>query len=215
LDCATGSGQAAVILSKYFEKVIAIDASAEQLQHAFVTDGVEYKCLRAEDTHLPESSVDLITVAAGLHWFDIPEFYNECQRILKPGGAACCWTYSENTFHEPKPAEVVRKLWHETLVPYKHEKTKIVQEKYRSVSVDPLVDRQYEIVNFKWKTTVGRYVDYISTWSPVNTMRSTAGIDPIPQFRADMLAAFETDDLAHEVTVVMDIGLLMGRKANI
>ena len=33
-DCATGNGQAAVALAGHFDKVIATDASAEQLAHA-------------------------------------------------------------------------------------------------------------------------------------------------------------------------------------
>ncbi|HEY9050998.1 MAG TPA: class I SAM-dependent methyltransferase, partial [Gammaproteobacteria bacterium] len=33
-DCATGNGQAAIGLSKYFKQVIATDASSNQLAHA-------------------------------------------------------------------------------------------------------------------------------------------------------------------------------------
>jgi methylase of polypeptide subunit release factors len=34
-DCGTGNGQAAIGLSKYFESVIASDASKNQILHAF------------------------------------------------------------------------------------------------------------------------------------------------------------------------------------
>ncbi|MEK4508400.1 SAM-dependent methyltransferase [Paenibacillus anaericanus] len=37
----------------------------------------------AENTGLPNSSVDLITVAQAFHWFDKDKFKLECQRILK------------------------------------------------------------------------------------------------------------------------------------
>jgi ubiquinone/menaquinone biosynthesis C-methylase UbiE len=40
----------------------------------------------AEATTLPEHSVDVVTVAQALHWFDFAAFRRECQRILKPGG---------------------------------------------------------------------------------------------------------------------------------
>jgi ubiquinone/menaquinone biosynthesis C-methylase UbiE len=40
----------------------------------------------AETTMLPDHSVDVITVAQALHWFDLDAFKRECQRILKPGG---------------------------------------------------------------------------------------------------------------------------------
>src|SRR4030095_4788501 len=34
LDCATGNGQAAVALAEFFQKVIALDASGEQIRSA-------------------------------------------------------------------------------------------------------------------------------------------------------------------------------------
>ncbi|MDF2540452.1 MAG: Methyltransferase [Herbinix sp.] len=40
----------------------------------------------AEDTTLPDSSVDFITVGTAFHWFDEERFKKECQRILKPKG---------------------------------------------------------------------------------------------------------------------------------
>lgn len=39
-----------------------------------------------KNTKLPNNSVDFVTVAQAFHWFDIPAFKKECQRILKPGG---------------------------------------------------------------------------------------------------------------------------------
>lgn len=40
----------------------------------------------AENTTLPESSIDFITVAQAFHWFDRKAFKDECRRILKPNG---------------------------------------------------------------------------------------------------------------------------------
>ncbi|MFT3935825.1 MAG: class I SAM-dependent methyltransferase [Chitinophagaceae bacterium] len=40
----------------------------------------------AEQTNLPNNSVDLITVAQAFHWFDLPVVKKEFQRILKPNG---------------------------------------------------------------------------------------------------------------------------------
>ena len=39
-----------------------------------------------EATNLPDHSVDVITVAHALHWFNIDAFRKECLRILKPNG---------------------------------------------------------------------------------------------------------------------------------
>lgn len=40
----------------------------------------------AEQTTLPEKSVDYITVAQAFHWFDADRFREECRRILRPNG---------------------------------------------------------------------------------------------------------------------------------
>lgn len=40
----------------------------------------------AENTMLPDSSVDFITVAQAFHWFDRQKFKAECRRILKDNG---------------------------------------------------------------------------------------------------------------------------------
>lgn len=40
----------------------------------------------ADNTSLPDSSVDYVTAAQAFHWFDSDAFKKECQRIVKPGG---------------------------------------------------------------------------------------------------------------------------------
>jgi SAM-dependent methyltransferase len=40
----------------------------------------------AENTSLPDESIDIITTAQSFHWFDSKQFKTECNRILKPGG---------------------------------------------------------------------------------------------------------------------------------
>ena len=62
-DCATGSGQAARSLASHFARVIATDASAEQLRQATPAEGVDYRVARAEESGLPTAGVDLVTVA--------------------------------------------------------------------------------------------------------------------------------------------------------
>ena len=66
-DCATGNGQAAVVLSEYFEQVIASDASKEQIENAHTRNNIRYEVFPAERTSLANSSVDLITIAQALH----------------------------------------------------------------------------------------------------------------------------------------------------
>src|SRR5262245_54646169 len=71
-DCATGNGQAAVPLARHFKSVVATDPSVKQLGQARRQDSILYAVAHAERTPLPRGSVDLVTVAQALHWFDLP-----------------------------------------------------------------------------------------------------------------------------------------------
>lgn len=93
-DVGTGNGQAAVGLAEHYEKVIATDISLPQLNFSKQHPRVEYHHtpLSMSDDDLValiggEGSVDLITVAQAVHWFDLPRFYSIVGRLLrKPGG---------------------------------------------------------------------------------------------------------------------------------
>jgi len=85
-DCATGNGQAAIGLCKYFKKVIGSDASKNQIQHGFQRENIDYKIFPAENAKLDNDSVDIVTVAQALHWFDFDKFYTNVKRAGKKGG---------------------------------------------------------------------------------------------------------------------------------
>jgi SAM-dependent methyltransferase len=41
---------------------------------------------RGDASGIESNTVDLVTVGQALHWFELPQFYAEVSRILKPGG---------------------------------------------------------------------------------------------------------------------------------
>src|SRR5258708_3848750 len=70
-DCATGNGQAALMLAEQFASVLATDASRQQVEQARRHDRLQFVVDRAERTPLPTASVDLVTVAQAVHWFNL------------------------------------------------------------------------------------------------------------------------------------------------
>ena len=114
LDCATGSGQAAVALTEFFKRVIAIDASAQQIANAQPNERVKYRVAPAEASGLCASSCDTITVGQALHWFRLDDFYAEAKRVLKPGGLLAAWTYDHLRI-SPEVDAVVRR-YHDDIV---------------------------------------------------------------------------------------------------
>jgi ubiquinone/menaquinone biosynthesis C-methylase UbiE len=92
-DCACGSGQATEELSQRFEKVIATDASAAQLRNAPLLPNDEWRLASGDASGVETGSVDLVTVAQALHWFDLARFWQECRRVSKPTGIIAVWGY--------------------------------------------------------------------------------------------------------------------------
>ena len=97
-DCGCGSGQASTALAGHFALVHATDISPEQIAAARPHPRVRYAVARAEQSGLPAGSVDLVTVAQALHWFDVNAFYAETRRVARPGGVLAVWNYPRPRF---------------------------------------------------------------------------------------------------------------------
>jgi ubiquinone/menaquinone biosynthesis C-methylase UbiE len=93
-DCATGTGQAALQLTRYYKQVIATDASENQISQAKPHKQIRYVTAQAEQSGLDSNSVDLITVAQALHWFDLDAFAREADRVLVEQGILAAWSYN-------------------------------------------------------------------------------------------------------------------------
>jgi Methylase involved in ubiquinone/menaquinone biosynthesis len=93
-DAGTGNGQAAQKLSKYFQQIYATDISSSQILNSFQESNIKYTVANEQVPLLKRRSVDLITVAQALHWFDIEIFYAEAIRLLKRYGLIACWSYN-------------------------------------------------------------------------------------------------------------------------
>src|SRR5215216_3663652 len=92
-DCAAGNGQATRGLAGRFAHVVATDASPEQIAAAPSLPNAEFRVALAEESGLADASVDLVVVAQALHWFDLPRFYAEVRRVLRPGGVLAVCAY--------------------------------------------------------------------------------------------------------------------------
>ena len=92
-DCATGNGQTAKELAKYFEKVYATDISQKQLDQAEKAPNIIYSNQPSEKTNFPSATFDLVTVSQALHWFQFDLFYKEVRRVCKKGGWIAVWMY--------------------------------------------------------------------------------------------------------------------------
>src|SRR5689334_7665279 len=92
-DAGCGSGQLSTLLGDEFDRVIATDASKEQIAQAEPHAHVEYRAEPAEKSTLENHSADLVTVAQAVHWMNLDAFYPEVRRVAKPGGVVVLIAY--------------------------------------------------------------------------------------------------------------------------
>lgn len=117
-DCGAGNGQATIPLASRFELVLGTDISAAQLASAQSLANVEYRVMPAETSGLPDHSADIVTVAQALHWFDLPKFYAEVRRVLKPQGIIAAWGYNRLQIDHAGLQQVLDRFYDETIGAY-------------------------------------------------------------------------------------------------
>ncbi|KAJ2782595.1 trans-aconitate methyltransferase 1 [Coemansia linderi] len=98
VDVATGTGIFARQLQRGFKRVVGVDISETMLQSArkaSAQSSIDFVQSPAESLlFLEDSSVDVITVATGAHWFNIEGFIAEAKRVLKPAGTLAIFGYT-------------------------------------------------------------------------------------------------------------------------
>ena len=178
-DCATGNGQAARALAGYFRAVVASDASGEQIAEAVAHPGVSYRVAPAEASGLPDNSVNLLTVAQAVHWFDLDRFYAEARRVLAPGGVIALWCYGSGYFDSPALQAVFDDFYGNTLGAYWPPERALIESGYRDLDFPFAEIRAPE---FAMHIDVGlpALIGYLGTWSATNRYRQSTGTDPLP-----------------------------------
>jgi SAM-dependent methyltransferase len=176
-DCATGSGQAARDLARYFDRVIATDASAEQLREAPPIANVEYRVAKAEESALPDKSIGLTTVAQALHWLDLERFYGEVRRVTVPGGVFAAWSYG-NCEPGGDVAPLILDFSHRTVGPYWDARRKYVDDGYTTIGFpfEELPAGPF-LLRVEWK--LSQLGEYLRSWSAVAKYRREQGTDPV------------------------------------
>lgn len=89
-DIGAGTGKFTVKLAERSYSVFAVEPNSDMRGQLVITlapfPNVKIMDGTAEATTLPEHSVDVVTVAHALHWFNLDAFRAECRRVVKPGG---------------------------------------------------------------------------------------------------------------------------------
>jgi SAM-dependent methyltransferase len=206
-DCATGAGQAAIALTSHFDRVLATDASREQIANARPHAQIRYLVSAAEKAVFEAASIDLITVAQALHWFDIPAFFAEARRVLKQDGILAVWTYNLLKV-EPAIDTLIEQLYHQQLAGYWPPQRTLVEQGYSTIAF-PFAPLEHPEFAMEADWNLSQLLGYLETWSAVKGKQAKTGENPVSQMAGGFAAAW--GDPAGRRRVRWPLSLMVGQ----
>ncbi len=187
-DVGTGNGQAAIGLARLYRTIIATDPSEKQIALAQPHKRVTYRVAVAEDSGLEDRSIDLITAALAVHWFDLDRFYAEVRRVLKPDGIIAVWCYGLTRI-TPEVDRVVESYADDVLGGFWPPQIHWVNEHYQTLPFpfDEVTAPEF-VAEATW--SLADLFGYLNSWSAAQTYRTSRGADPLDEKRTDFATAW-------------------------
>ena len=184
-DVGTGNGQVARVLSSLFTRVYATDISEEQLAKAHPEENICYAKCSAENSGLPHQSVDLITVAQALHWFDFEKFNAEVNRVARPDAIIAVWGY-ELLSISPEIDALISAFYKNVVGPFWQPERKHIEDSYQSVPFpfDQIASPEFHI-EVEW--SADELKGYLNTWSSVQKFIEHNKSNPVNALMNDVL----------------------------
>ena len=217
LDVATGTGQAAATLANRFQVVYATDLSEKQIASADQTKrNVQYTVGSADKLNFPDGSLDLVTTAQAIHWFeDMPNrFYKEVCRVLRPRGTLAVWSYAVCDIpNQPELTRLLHEYHFKTLGPFWDARRRIVDDKLKDIHL-PLAHQVREEFEFTKQVSLEHLVSYLKTWSSYRQYLESQGKsyrpeeDPLHVLAAKYV--LRNSSLLHHVSRIIDSCLGFG-----
>lgn len=207
-DAGCGNGQASIALAAHFRRVVATDPSATQIAESEQRVNIDYRVEPAEQSSLDGASVDLVTVAQALHWFDLARFHAEVHRVLRPRGIAAFWTYADCQV-TPEIDRCKNRLYVDLLGAHWPPERALVESGYRDLPF-PFTRITPPAFAMECFWTAIQFLAYLRSWSATQRYQKTLGHDPVNLIETDLLDAW--GDPQHKRTVSWALALHVGRK---
>ena len=206
-DCGTGSGQAAVSLAQHFRVVYASDPSGEQIAQAIPAPNVHYSTQPAEATDFADNQFDAVCVAQALHWFDLPRFFAEVRRVMKPDALLAVWGYHWFTV-APDFDAAFQQLILEAVAADWAPQNQLLWDGYRAVRL-PFAPVETPVLQIEAMWNLYQLQTYVHTWSAVRRCMARQG----DEFFTNAFREFEWlwGDPARPRLVAMPLHILAGR----
>ena len=177
-------------MAEVFERIIATDASEKQIANAERHQQVEYRVATAEKSGLASSSVDLITVAQALHWFDLDRFEAEARRVAKPRGIVAAWAYKLATV-SPTIDAVVNHYYTEVVGPY-WPAERVLVEKFEELPF-PFHEIETPAFTMAAEWSVEQLLGYLRTWSATQRFMAAKQQNPLEEVERALREAWSSE----------------------
>lgn len=187
-DAGCGNGQASAALAEHFDAVFATDPSATQIAAASPHTKVRYTVEPAEQCSLADGSVDLVTVAQALHWFDCDRFFAEARRVLAPTGRIAVWCYERSSV-EPEVDAIFMRLYQGELDAWWPPERRHIEAGYATLPF-PFEAIAAPTFDLRCDWTLAQYLAYLRSWSAAQRYLKATGRDAVAGIEADLVAAW-------------------------
>jgi len=185
VDVGAGTGLATVALARHFDRVVGTDLSDRQIANAQHAPNVEYMVSPAEHLPFGDASVDLLTVAQALHWFDLDRFWPEVKRVLQSRGVVAVWTYGLLSVAGAEVDAVVQDFYRNVAGPWWPPGREHVENGYSDLSF-PFAPMPVPSFHMSVHWDLPAFLNYVRSWSATGALTEKTGADPVPRLEKDL-----------------------------
>ena len=165
---------------------------------------------------MPDASVDLVTVAQALHWFDVPAFHAEARRVTRPGALLAVWTYPRPEFVDPALDRVFLDFYANVVGPYWPEGRRHVDAGYATLPMpwdtEPFSEEPHPQFALELRWSFAQVIGYVSSWSATAKYREKLAADPLPLLREKLAPAWPAAAAAAVARLRIPLGLRVARR---
>ena len=181
---------------------MATDASPAQIARSEGPPNVEFRVAAAESSGLAAHSVDLVTVAQALHWFNAPEFFTEAQRVLAPGGAIAVWGYGDPLLDTPELQRILHAFNRGTIESYWLPERALLLAGYTTIPF-PFAEVPVPVFALTRDLSLSELIGYVRTWSATARFVAEHGVAEVEKLESDLRRHWGDPERARRVKAPM------------
>ena len=159
---------------------------------------------RAESSGLPDTSVDLVTVAQALHWLDTELFFNEAKRVLAPGGAIAVWGYGDPVLDTPELQQILHQFNRGTIESYWLPERQLVLDGYSTIPF-PFDEIAVPRFTLSRELTLPALIGYVRTWSATARYIAENGTAALDHLEIDLARHWGDPETARVVEAPLSL----------